>query len=106
MTMTQQDYEDRKARVDDGSATDEDHRYVRQYERDGYSVGRKDGDRPSAGNSTERSSDETRKPLEKNETGDPSSARTTVNPSKTDRSGSSTAASTAGSGKVDPSTKK
>lgn len=38
MEMTQQDYDDRKARVDDGSGTDEDQRLVRQYEDAGYTA--------------------------------------------------------------------
>lgn len=36
MQMTQKDYDERKARVNDGVATDEDLRLVKQYEAEGF----------------------------------------------------------------------
>jgi len=36
MQMTQQDFEERLARVDDGTADDEDRRLVKHYRREGY----------------------------------------------------------------------
>lgn len=38
MELTQRDFEERKARVDDGTASDEDRRLVKQYEAEGYAV--------------------------------------------------------------------
>ncbi len=105
MQLTQEDYEDRKHRVDTDQGDDEDRRLVKHYEREGHTV-REGGDRPSAGNNSSTSREVTSNPFETSGNVDPSSARTTVNPSKTDRTASSTAASTAGSGKVDPSAKK
>lgn len=40
MEMTQQDYDDRKARVDAGTGDDEDARLVKEYERQGFTPGR------------------------------------------------------------------
>ncbi len=37
MKMTQQDYAERAARIDDGTATDDDRRLVELYEREGFS---------------------------------------------------------------------
>lgn len=39
MKMTQADYEERAARVADGTADDDDRRLVAHYEREGYSHG-------------------------------------------------------------------
>jgi hypothetical protein len=39
MELTQQDYEERKAHVDDGTADDEDRRLVKHYERQGFTLG-------------------------------------------------------------------
>jgi hypothetical protein len=36
MEMTQQDYTERAARIDDGTATDDDRRLVELYEREGF----------------------------------------------------------------------
>jgi hypothetical protein len=36
MEMTQDDYNSRAARIDDGTATDDDRRLVELYEREGY----------------------------------------------------------------------
>jgi hypothetical protein len=36
MKMTQDDYSERAARIDDGTATDDDRRLVELYEREGY----------------------------------------------------------------------
>jgi len=36
MEMTQQDYQERAARIDDGTATDDDRRLVELYEREGF----------------------------------------------------------------------
>jgi hypothetical protein len=36
MQMTQQDFEERLARLDDGSADDEDRRLIKHYRREGY----------------------------------------------------------------------
>lgn len=36
MKMTQQDYQERAARIDDGTASDEDRRLVEHYEREGF----------------------------------------------------------------------
>lgn len=38
MKMTQQDYDDRKARADKGEGSDEDTRLVKLYEREGYTA--------------------------------------------------------------------
>lgn len=46
MQLTQQDYNDRKARVDDDTATDEDRRLIKHYENEGFT--RKD-EAPEAG---------------------------------------------------------
>lgn len=39
MESTQQDFEDRKARIDAGTGSDEDRRLVKQYEKQGFAVG-------------------------------------------------------------------
>lgn len=50
MDMTQQDFEARKARIDDGTADDEDRRLVKQYTEAGFVPGGKppEQDRPAA----------------------------------------------------------
>lgn len=45
MEMTQQDFEDRLARVEDGTADDEDRRLVKHYRREGFTP----GDEPADG---------------------------------------------------------
>ncbi len=39
MELTQQDYEERKSRIDAGTASDDDRRLVKHYERQGFSLG-------------------------------------------------------------------
>jgi len=39
MELTQDDFEDRLARVEDGTADDEDHRLVKHYRREGFEPG-------------------------------------------------------------------
>lgn len=39
MKMTQRDYEERLARVSEGTADDEDHRLVKHYQREGWTSG-------------------------------------------------------------------
>ena len=45
MKLTQSDYNERKARIDAGAATDEDRRLVEHYEREGFTA---DGDGKTA----------------------------------------------------------
>lgn len=97
MALTKQEYDERKARVGQGTADDEDHRLVRQYEREEQREG---GERSSHGNSSETSGSETLTTLEKGEADHPSTAPMTESSSKSDPAVSSTARSTAGSGKA------
>lgn len=44
MELTQQDFEERAARVADGTADDEDRRLVKHYRREGFEIGADDSD--------------------------------------------------------------
>ena len=74
-------------------------------ERQQYVPTEKGGDRPSRGNSSQSSQTSTEKRSDENEKSHQPTAPTTVSPSKS-ATGSSTAASTGGSGKANPADKK
>ncbi len=90
--LSQQDYEERKSRQSDGTASDEDLRLVKHYEREGYEC---------RGSNSETSSAPESKTTETVNDGHPSSARTTGSPSKRARTDSSTVRPTGGPGKAE-----
>lgn len=100
--LTQKDYEDRKARVEDGSADDDDRRLVKHYEREGFEVKSKGGDDVSAGNSSPTSSNKDARTTGNSESDPQSPAQTTEKPSKPVPAESSTVRRTGGSGTAKP----
>jgi hypothetical protein len=88
MDMSQQDYDARKQRIEGGTATDEDRRLVKQYEKEGYTWG---------GTRTAGSSEETPKTPSGDAAGPSSTAPTTANPSNKDATRASGTARSAGS---------
>ena len=89
--LTQQDYDERKQRVEDGTGDDEDRRLVKHYESEGFEW---------RGNSSQPSDETTQRKPDASEMNHPSTAPTTGNPSKTSEAGDSTAGSTAGAGRT------
>lgn len=96
MKVTKKDYEERKARVDNGEGSDEDARLVKQYERENAvptaepdvpaqtpspPVQESGGGAPSPGSSTTPSADRPQRSGSSTSGSRPSRARTTENPS-------------------------
>jgi hypothetical protein len=90
MQLTQQDYDARKARVEDGTGDDEDARLVKHYEAEGYEW---------RGNSSQTSADSTPNSVDSTPNNLPSTAPTTDSHSKQSEAGDSTASRTDGAGR-------